>query len=387
MSKIMCPKCGTEFDISESEYSAILSQVKEEEISKRQRELEKQYQLELEKKEQELRIEIQKLQATVDKADSDKDLAVSQAVLEKEKEIAAKEQKVVALQGELTTAKQGYELREKTLKDTYEERLKMKDEEIDRYKDFKARQSVKLLGESLEQHCEMKFNEVRSMAFPNAYFEKDNDAKSGSKGDYIFREEEDGVELISIMFEMKNEADASVNKHKNEDFFDKLHKDRTEKKCEYAVLVTMLESDNELYNGGIVDVSHRYPKMFVIRPQFFLPIISLLRNAARNSLQYKREMIVAQNQSIDVTNFEKELAEVKDRIAGNYQSASEKFRKAIDEIDKTIDHLKKVKDALLGSEKQLRLANTKAEDLTIKKLAKNSPSIQKQFEELNKKRD
>ena len=390
MSKIKCPQCGAEFEISESEYAAILSQVKEEELSKRVREIERQFQAEkdnaIAQTKLAMEVEIQKLNGIIKQAATDTELAVSRAISEKEKEISEKAKEIVELQGQLKSAEQGFELKEKTLKDAYESQLKMKDEVIEQYKDFKARQSVKLLGESLEQHCERKFNEVRAMAFPNAYFEKDNDAKSGSKGDYIFKEfDEDGVELVSIMFEMKNEADASVNKHKNEDFFKELDKDRQEKKCEYAVLVTMLEADNELYNGGIVDVSHRYPKMFVIRPQFFLPIISLLRNAAKNALQYKRALVAAQNQSVDITNFENKLNEVKSTIAGHYQSASDKFTKAIDEIDKTIDHLQKVKEALRGSERQLRLANTKADDLTIKKLTKDSPSMQKQFEELNKK--
>lgn len=361
MSKIKCPKCGGEFDISETEYTAILSQVKEEELNRRLHELERQFQL-------------------------DKQLAITQAISEKDKVLAQKSQEVVALKGQLDIAKQGYELKEKTLKDAYEMRLREKDETIEQYKNFKARQTVKLIGESLEQHCEMKFNEVRAMAFPNVYFEKDNDAKGGSKGDYIFREMYDNdTELLSIMFEMKNESDASVNRHKNEDFLEKLHKDRTEKKCEYAVLVSMLEADSELYNGGIVDVSHRFPKMYVIRPQFFLTIISILRNAARNSLQYKHALALERRQSVDLTNFENRLNEVKSKIADHYQSASDKFGKAIEEIDKTISHLQKVKDDLLGSERQLRLANTKAEDLTIKKLTKDNPTMQRQFEELNKK--
>ena len=390
MSKIKCPQCGAEFEITESEYSAILSQVKEEELSKRLHEREQQLQAEKDhavaQTQLAMEVEIQKLNAVIEKAVSEQQLAVSRAVSEKEKELAEKSKAIVELQGQLKNAEQGFELKEKTLKDAYEGQLKMKDEVIEQYKDFKARQSVKLIGESLEQHCETKFNEIRAMAFPNAYFEKDNDSKGGSKGDYIFREyDDDGTELISIMFEMKNEADASVNRHKNEDFFDKLHKDREAKGCEYAVLVTMLEADSELYNGGIVDVSHKHPKMFVIRPQFFIPIISLLRNAAKNSMQYKRAMIVAQNQSVDISNFESKLNDVKSKIADHYQSASDKFSKAIEEIDKTISHLQKVKEDLLGSERQLRLANTKAEDLTIKKLTKDSPSIQKQFEELNKK--
>ena len=261
--------------------------------------------------------------------------------------------------------------------------IEMKEEEVERYKDFKQRQSTKMIGESLEQHCESQFNKLRSTAFPTAYFEKDNDASSGSKGDYIFREVDDnGVELISIMFEMKNEGDETATKKKNEDFLKELDKDRNQKNCEYAILVSMLEADNEVYNEGIVDVSHRYKKMYVIRPQFFIPLISLLRNSARNAMAYKQELQTVRNQNIDIANFESEMEAFKDAFGRNYDIASRKFKTAVDEIDKTITHLNKVKDNLLASENQLRLANNKAEDLTINKLTKNSPSLKEQFNEL-----
>ena len=263
-----------------------------------------------------------------------------------------------------------------------DEQLKEKDEQIDYYKDFKARQSTKMVGESLEQHCLTQFNSLRMTAFPTAYFEKDNDAKSGSKGDFIFRESVEGTEFISIMFEMKNEMDETATKHKNEDFFKELDKDRREKKCEYAVLVSLLEMDNELYNNGIVDVSYRYEKMYVIRPQFFIPMITLLRNAALNSLKYRQELEAAKNQQLDIANFEENMNAFKQGFGRNYEIASKKFKTAIDEIDKTITHLQKTKDALLSSENQLRLANNKAEDLSIKKLTKNAPSVRKMFEEI-----
>ena len=260
----------------------------------------------------------------------------------------------------------------------------MKDEQIEYYKDFKARQSTKMIGESLEQHCLNQFNALRMTAFPNAYFEKDNDARTGSKGDFIFREAADGVEFISIMFEMKNEMDETATKHRNEDFLKELDKDRREKKCEYAVLVSLLEIDNELYNNGIVDVSYRYEKMYVIRPQFFIPMITLLRNAALNSLQYRRELELARHQQVDILRFEENMNTFKEGFARNYRIASERFKTAIDEIDKTITHLQKTKDALLSSENNLRLANNKAEDLSIKRLTKNAPSVKAMFDELKK---
>ena len=261
--------------------------------------------------------------------------------------------------------------------------IEMKEDEVERYKDFKQRQSTKMIGESLEQHCESQFNKLRSTAFPTAYFEKDNDASSGSKGDYIFREvDENGVELISIMFEMKNEGDETATKKKNEDFFKELDKDRNQKNCEYAILVSMLEADNEVYNEGIVDVSYKYEKMYVIRPQFFIPLISLLRNSARNAMAYKQELQTVRNQNIDIANFESEMEDFKDKFGRNYRIASEKFSAAVQEIDKSIARLNKVKENLLASENQFRLANDKAEDLSIKKLTKNSPLLKEQFNEL-----
>ncbi len=279
------------------------------------------------------------------------------------------------------------QLKERSLKEQYEEKLKLKDEQIEYYRDFKARQSTKMVGESLEQHCLIQFNSIRMTAFPSAYFEKDNDARSGSKGDFIFREaSEDGTEFISIMFEMKNEMDTTATKHKNEDFFKELDKDRREKGCEYAVLVSLLEIDNELYNNGIVDVSYKYEKMYVIRPQFFIPIITLLRNAALNSLKYRRELQDIRRQQVDITHFEENMNAFKEGFARNYRIASDKFNTAIEEIDKTITHLQKIKDALLSSERNLRLANDKADGLTIKKLTKNADSVREMFEQLKEEK-
>ena len=308
------------------------------------------------------------------------ELNLKNAVSEKEKEIDN-------LNNKLEIGKNEFLLKEKSLVESYEEKIKNKDEQIAYYKDFKARQSTKMIGESLEQHCNNEFNRIRPI-FKNVYFEKDNDARTGSKGDFIFREsDDDGTEVISIMFEMKNEADETASKHKNEDFFKELDKDRREKNCEYAVLVSLLEIDNDYYNTGIVDVSHKYPKMYVIRPQFFIPIITLLRGAAMNSLSYKKELEIVQNQNIDISHFEENMNNFKEGFARNYRLASDKFKKAIDEIDKTIDHLQKTKEALLSSENNLGLANNKAEDLTIKKLTHGSETMAKMFDELkeNKK--
>lgn len=291
---------------------------------------------------------------------------------------------VQQLKAELAQADNVKTLSEKTLKESYEFKLKQKEEAIEYYKDLKARVSTKMLGETLEKHCEIEFNKIRATAFRNAYFEKDNDAKSGSKGDFVFKDyEDDGTEIVTIMFEMKNEGDTTATKQKNEDFFKELNKDRNEKGCEYAILVSLLEIDNELYNQGIVDVSHRYPKMYVIRPQFFIPMITLLRDSARNASQVKRQLVEVKNQNLDITNFENELNDFKSKFANNYRLASEKFSKAIEEIDKTIDHLNKTKEALLSSENNLRLANNKAEDLTIKKLTKNNPTMKQAFDNLN----
>ncbi len=332
-------------------------------------------------------LEIERLRAQIGRAETDKKLAVSEAVQAKDRELSEKGTEITDLRNKLELQKKEDELNRSDLIRQHEGELKLRDEEIERLKDFKARQSTKMIGESLEQHCMTVFNEIRMTAFPNAYFEKDNDARTGSKGDFIFRESEDGTEFISIMFEMKNEMDTTATKHKNEDFFKELDKDRKEKNCEYAVLVSLLESDNELYNNGIVDVSYRYPKMFVVRPQFFIPIISLLRNAALNSLQYQRELMSVRNQQLDIFHFEENLQTFKDAFSRNYDIASRKFQTAIEEIDKTIDHLQKTKDALLATGNQLRLANNKAEDLSIKRLTKNAPSVRAMFEEMKPESD
>ncbi len=328
-------------------------------------------------------IEIAELTAKLKQADNERAFAVDKANSENALALAKKDNEIIELNSKLQNKDNEAELRCRAIEEKYAIELKNKDELIEQYKDFKARLSTKMVGETLEQHCLTQFNSLRMSAFPNAYFEKDNNAKSGSKGDFIFRESEDGIEFISIMFEMKNEMDTTATKHKNEDFFKELDKDRNEKGCEYAVLVSMLEADNEFYNAGIVDVSYKYPKMYVIRPQFFIPLISLLRNAARNSLEYKRELALAKAQEVDLTNFENNINEFKNAFSKNYQLASKKFNVAIEEIDKTIDHLQKTKDALLSSENNLRLANNKAEEqLSVKKLTKNAPSIREEFENI-----
>ena len=320
--------------------------------------------------------EIQELKAKLSANEDAQKHAITEAVNVAEKE---RDQ----LKSELDRAKLEKELAETSLKDKYETRIKDRENEIDRLRDMKARLSTKMVGETLEQHCETEFNRIRATAFPKAYFEKDNDTRTGSKGDYIFRDsDEQGTESVSIMFEMKNENDETATKKKNEDFFKELDKDRNEKQCEYAVLISLLEPDSELYNSGIVDVSHRYQKMYVIRPQFFIPIITLLRNAAQNSLKYKAELAVVKAQNVDITNFENELDEFRSGFARNYELASKKLKTAISEIDKTIDHLQKTKDALLGSENNLRLANNKADDLTVKKLTKKNPTMAAKFDEL-----
>lgn len=327
---------------------------------------------------------IAELQAKLDVSETAKKLAVAEALEKKNEELSQKTTEIADLKGELKNKETESRLNEKSLQEQYEEKLKLKDEQIEYYKDFKARQSTKMIGESLEQHCLTQFNAIRMTAFPNAYFEKDNNAKTGSKGDFIYREcGEDGTEFISIMFEMKNEADETATKHKNEDFFKELDKDRNEKGCEYAILVSLLEIDNELYNNGIVDVSYKYPKMYVIRPQFFIPMITLLRNAAKNSLQYRQELQIVRNQQVDIRNFEENMNAFKEGFARNYRLASDKFSTAIEEIDKTIDHLQKTKAALLSSENNLRLANNKADELSIKKLTKNAPSVKAMFDSLN----
>lgn len=327
--------------------------------------------------------ELTKLQTQLDGSATEMKLAVKEAVEKKNEELSQKATEIVELEGMLKNQETESRLNEKALKEQFEREIKRMTEQLEYYRDFKARQSTKMIGESLEQHCLTQFNSIRMTAFPNAYFEKDNDARTGSKGDFIYREYgEDGTEYISIMFEMKNEADETSTKHKNEDFLKELDKDRNEKNCEYAILVSLLEIDNELYNNGIVDVSYKYPKMYVIRPQFFIPMITLLRNAALNALHYKQELQVVQNQQIDISRFEENMEAFKKRFSYNFRLASEKFRTAIEEIDKTIDHLQKVKNNLISSENNLRLANEKAEDLTIKKLTKNAPAVKAMFDEL-----
>ena len=393
MQEIKCPKCGSVFQVDESGYAAILKQVRDSEFERdledRLSEIEQGKTAEMELVKERSRRELSEMLAEKEKALAEMELRLENARTEKELAIktalAEKDAEIVRLSGELSNSKAGAQLREKDLKESYEQRLRYKDEQIDYYKDLKARQSTKMVGETLEQHCEIQFNTLRATGFQRAYFEKDNDASSGTKGDYIFRDfAEDGTEYISIMFEMKNELDETATKHKNEDFFKKLDKDRKEKGCEYAVLVSLLEADSELYNTGIVDVSHRYPKMYVIRPQFFIPVITMLRNAAQSSIKYRTQLELARKQDIDVANFEAEMTRFKEAFGRNYRIAGEKFQKAIEEIDKSIDHLQKIKDALTGAENNLRLANNKAEDLSIRKLTKNSPSIYARFEALEK---
>ena len=395
MQEIKCPNCGKTFVVDDSGYAQIARQVRDSEFDRalRQRERDiaeaKEKELELAQMRQkeafdralaEAERRVEQLKAQLAGGETEKKLAVSEAVREKEKELSEQATEMAALKNRLANQETESQLKQQSLQREYESRLRQKDEMIEYYKDFKARQSTKMIGESLEQHCLSQFNALRMTAFPDAYFEKDNDARSGSKGDFIFRESRGGVEFISIMFEMKNEADETATKHKNEDFLKELDKDRREKKCEYAVLVSLLEADSELYNNGIVDVSYKYEKMYVIRPQFFIPIITLLRNAALGTLKYRQELEMARNQQIDVLNFEKNMNEFKDKFAYNYQLASKKFKTAIEEIDKTIDHLQKTKEALLSSENNLRLANNKAEDLSIKRLTKNAPSVREMFD-------
>ena len=372
MNEIRCPRCGEVFQIDEANYASIVKQVRDhqfyDELHQREKELQEKLQAAVEltkvrtanenkEKVTELEQEIIALKARLDNKDTESRLLLSETV-------AKKEQEILELKA-----------RSEALKNSYETKLSSKDQEIAYYKDLKARRSTKMIGEDLEQHCLYEFNRVRPL-FKNAYFEKDNDISTGTKGDFIFRDyDEENTEIISIMFEMKNEADETATKHKNEDFLAKLDKDRNDKGCEYAVLVSLLEMDNELYNEGIVDMSHKYPKMYVVRPQNFIPIITLLRNAALNSLSYKKQLIVAQNQDLDYKNFERNMNDFKDAFSRNYELASRKFQDAIDDIDKTIKALEKTKADLLSSDRNLRLANDKAQDLTVRKLTKNAPSV------------
>jgi hypothetical protein len=402
MNEIKCPKCGEIFTVDESGYAELLKCVHndefERELAEREILIKTEQKLETEKLLSEREGELVRLRAELDVERSGRENAVKLAVAESEtrlrerssaaelesmRKMMEKEQEIVTLRGDLERARLEGQHEIDTLKAQHALVLKQRDETIEQYKDMKLRLSTKMLGETLEQHCEIAFNQLRATGFRNAYFEKDNDAKSGSKGDYIFRDySDDGCEYISIMFEMKNEADATATKKKNEDFLRELDKDRREKGCEYAVLVSLLESDSELYNSGIVDVSHKYEKMYVIRPQFFIPIITLLRNAAESSLDYKRELAVVRSQNVDVSTFEQELIDFQTGFARNYELASKKFTVAIEEIDKTIKLLEKIKENLVGSENNLRLANNKAQELSIKKLTKNNPTMRKKFAEL-----
>lgn len=413
MREIRCPKCGEVFQVDESGYAAIVKQVRDKEFEKEIREREAQFRQEKQaaeelartKTEQKLSGQISsqetrireletKLQAEKDardleiqKAAAEKERELAQRIAAKDQELAERDARIQKLRSQMDSEEKESQLKEQSLKEKYEEQLKMKDELVAYYRDFKARQSTKMVGESLEIHCETEFNKLRATGFQHAYFEKDNDARSGSKGDYIYRETDpEGVEFISIMFEMKNEMDETATKKKNEDFLKELDKDRREKNCEYAVLVSLLEPDSELYNQGIVDMSHRYPKMYVIRPQFFIPIITILRNAATNALDYRRQLEVVRNQNIDISHFEEDMNDFKEKFARNFRIASERFQKAIDEIDKTIDHLQKTKEALLSSENNLRLANNKAEDLTIKRLTRKNPTMAAKFAELEERK-
>ena len=401
MKEIKCPKCNNLFTIDESGYNEIVKSIRDEEflreLTMRENALKEKMKSDLEvvkltteksndEEVNKLKEEIAKLRNEISNKDNEKKLAITDLNIEKEKKLNELEKQIISLKGEVENVKKDAELQEKNLKEGFALQLKGKDEQIAFYKDLKVKASTKLLGETLEQHCQIAFNQIRTTAFPNAYFEKDNtvSSASGSKGDFIFKESQDGVEFISIMFEMKNENDLSASKHKNEDFFKELDKDRNEKGCEYAVLVSTLESDNELYNAGITDVSYRYPKMYVIRPQCFIAMISLLRNAALNSLSYQKQLVEVRNQNIDISRFEDDLVDFQNKVQNNYRLAGEKFKAAIDEIDKTITHLQKVKEGLIGSENNLRLANDKAQDLSIKKLTKNNPTMQEKFNELKK---
>jgi len=432
MKELKCPKCNSVFTVDEADYANIVSQVKnhefDDEVNHRLEELHKQMlaeqtaktakaeqqfqnelstkRLELSEKENEIaklndklnsiaqskqlefNVEIQckekeiaELKSTIEKNDANVKIAIFEEKGKAQQELQLKENTIANLKSQISSQKNEATIRETSIKESYELQLKQKQEQVDYYKDLKSRMSTKMVGETLEIHCNTEFNRIRPM-FPNAYFEKDNDASAGSKGDFIFRDSEDETEYLSIMFEMKNEMDETNTKHKNEDFLKKLDEDRSAKNCEYAVLVSLLEPDSELYNTGIVDESHRYPKMYVIRPQFFIPLITLLVQTSKKSLEYKKKLIAAQNQSVDVTNFENQLNDFKDKFANNYRLASEKFQTAIAEIDKSIDHLQKIKSALVGSENNLRLANDKADNLTIKKLTRDNPTMKIKFDEL-----
>ena len=425
MPEIKCPNCGNLFTIDQNQYDDLIREVRndvfEKEIQQRlnieKEKLESSFKVqqmqssnENQNKIRELQSQIDSLKNTIANNELAKNSAIAEAINKKELElknkdleistlqskldnqalsldmkykelINSKDQEIVSLNNKIDLNKKEAEIKQNNLIEQQRLELKAKDEQIAYYKDMKLKLSTKLVGESLEQHCQNAFNSIRMTAFPHAYFEKDNDSSSGEKGDFIFKEyTEEGAELISIMFEMKNENDETATKHKNEDFFAKLDKDRKTKNCEYAILVSMLEPESELYNAGIVDVSYKYPKMYVVRPQCFIPIITLLRNASLNASKYKNELMIARNQSIDVTNFENSLLDFQDKFNKNYNLASQRFNSAIEEIDKTIDHLNKVKEGLLGADRNLRLANDKAQDLSIKKLTRNNPTMKEAFD-------
>lgn len=403
MAELKCPHCGQAFTVDDAELSSIISQIRDKEfnkdLEKRIEELEEnmaeKHKLELDALRNEVILELknshekelEKLRKQIDKLEADKSkLEGDKQKLQSKIESAESKQEIAVLKAVKDAENEMHDL-EKELQSEKEKSLvllKEKDRQIEFYKDLKTKMSTKMVGETLEQHCEIQFNQLRPTAFPNAYFEKDNDARSGSKGDFIYREEdENGNEIISIMFEMKNEMDTTSTKHKNEDFFKELDKDRREKNCEYAVLVSLLEADNDLYNAGITDVSYKYDKMYVVRPQCFIPIITLLRNAAMNALTYKQELAVIKSQDIDITNFEDSLLQFKNDFGRNYDIAHDHFDKAIDEIDKTISHLEKVKKELLGSDNQLRIATNKVDDVSVKKLTKNNPTMRAKFEALS----
>jgi hypothetical protein len=391
MSDIICPHCNKAFKVDETGYANILKQVHDQEfeakLSERLSQAEKE-------KVSELQLAQKDAESTAQKIKADKDLEIERlksVLREKDISLQSNVDKAVReierqrdnLQNDLNNAQIEKQNSENLLKDKYKTQIRDRDEAIERLKDMKAKLSTKMVGETLEQHCEIEFNKLRATAFQTAFFEKDNDASSGSKGDYIFKDHDsNGTEIVSIMFEMKNETDTTATKRKNEDFLKELDKDRTEKGCEYAVLVSLLEPDNELYNTGIVDAFHKYPKMYVIRPQFFIPMITLLRNAAENSLRYKTELAHVREQNIDITNFEQDLETFKAGFGKNYDLASRKFEAAISEIDKSISHLQKTKEALLGTDKNFRIANDKAQDVTIKKLTRNNPTMAAKFNDL-----
>lgn len=410
--ELKCPKCGTMFSVDEAEYAIILSQVKNQEFAAEialreaeirqqvltehnaqaiKRESDHQYamsqkEMELQQRESQIRELEQKLSSVEALNRAERDRAVLTEQQRVQAVLVAKDQEIARLKADAEIQQSNASLREKALEEKYAQELRAKQELVDYYKDFKSRMSTKMVGETLEQHCSTLFEQTLRPVMPNAYFEKDNDASGGSKGDFIFRDSEDGQEYVSIMFEMKNETETTSTKHKNEDFFKKLDEDRRAKGCEYAVLVSMLEPDSELYNGGIVDVSHRYEKMYVIRPQHFITMINVLTKASKKSVDIQRQLALAKAQSIDVTNFESQLADFKEKFGNNYRLASEKFRKAIEDIDKSIAALEKTKMELIGSENNLRLANDKAENLTIKRLTRGNPTMTQKFEEARQNR-